>query len=76
MDKKHCAGCENNFYNGNNSYGVEKCWSLGDAVLMTRYQISMSAPMDIKNNYSKIKLPDCYRQKGSAYLNKIPDYAE
>ncbi len=26
-----CAGCHNNFYNGNNPYGIERCWSLKSA---------------------------------------------
>ena len=26
-----CAGCHNNFYNGNNPYGIKVCWMLESA---------------------------------------------
>ena len=31
-----CSGCRQNFYNGNNEYGIEKCWSLDEAKLKKR----------------------------------------
>lgn len=27
MEIKHCQGCRDNFYNGNNGLGVKRCWS-------------------------------------------------
>ena len=72
-----CLGCENNFYNGNNPYGVEKCWSLKDAKKIWRYGISTNAPMCHKNNYVKVKKLSCYHQKGyclcseESYKNNI-----
>jgi hypothetical protein len=39
MNKSHCAGCRNNFYNSNNGLGVSECRSLETAKLITRYQI-------------------------------------
>ncbi len=29
--KDLCVGCRNNFYNGNNSYGIAECWSYKSA---------------------------------------------
>ena len=29
--KSMCSGCRNNFYNGNNEYGVQECWSFKHA---------------------------------------------
>ena len=27
MEIKHCQGCRDNFYNGNNNLGISHCWS-------------------------------------------------
>ena len=32
--RKHCTGCEDNFYNGNNDLGVNECWSLDNMKLI------------------------------------------
>lgn len=76
MNKDHCRGCRNDFYNGNNECGVKNCFSLKAAKMITRFRISIHTPMNRKSGYTKMKLPNCYHQKGSAYLEKIPDYAE
>jgi len=28
---KYCIGCKDNFYNGNNQYGIKECWLLKNA---------------------------------------------
>ena len=62
MNVKNCLGCNNNFYNGNNSLGVEKCWSLSSAKLIKRKRV----PIDQRPpwNQNSEKLPDCYSEKG------------
>ena len=62
MDRKHCSGCEDDFYNGKNPYGVTECWCLKNAVLGTYKLI----PVDLSPPYTHIKaekLPVCYRRK-------------
>ena len=76
MDKKHCAGCTENFYNGNNPYGIAVCWHLRDAKLRDRFQLSTSTPMNIRRAYVPMRKPGCYRAKGAVMLDKIPSYAE
>ena len=58
---KHCSGCENDFYNGNNPLGVEKCWSLEKASLVLRKKIHV----DQKPPFTQkpIQVLDCYHQK-------------
>lgn len=74
MNKSHCAGCRNNFYNGNNDLGVNECWSLKTAKLKTRYSIGWQTPA-FKQNFIKVKKPSCYHQPGSIYYtNSIKDY--
>lgn len=39
--QKYCSGCYNNFYNGNNQYGVKVCWSLKDARVVFKTEVSI-----------------------------------
>jgi len=73
---EHCRGCRNNFYNGNNSLGVARCWSLESAKLVTKYRLSSSTPMWIREAYVKVKVPSCYHESGYVHLDAIPDYAK
>ena len=75
MDKKHCIGCRQNFYNGNNPYGIAECWSLQKARVITRFAISVHAPMGNRRNYFKEQRPQCYEAAGIVFLKAIPDYA-
>lgn len=58
MDKKHCHGCRDDFYNGNNPMGVKVCWCLADAKLVPRVivHIDQRPPWTQKPK----ALPDCY----------------
>lgn len=69
MDKKHCIGCRDNFYNGNNEYGITECWSLKTAKLMKRKRVPMSQRPPW--NQPAETLPNCYRQEG--YVIVGPD---
>ena len=60
MDKKHCIGCESNFYNGTNPLGVKECWSFESAKLENKYVI----PVDLRPPYGEHlikKIPSCYK---------------
>lgn len=75
MDVKHCEGCEDDFYNGKNPYGVKECWLLSGAKLITRYQIGLNDSMGKQRNFHKVTCPQCYRQKGSIFVSQIPSTA-
>lgn len=75
MNRKHCSGCRDNFYNGNNDIGVSQCWMLKDAKVIARFEISVNAPMGTRSNYFKVRRPNCYSQKGVVFLKDIPSYA-
>ncbi|MCK5333482.1 MAG: hypothetical protein KAJ24_03140 [Candidatus Aenigmarchaeota archaeon] len=66
--KEDCQGCEDNFYNGNNPYGVKECMRFKDAkiVSMRAVPVSQAPPW----NQPKTKVPDCYRRKGYYYTDK------
>lgn len=76
MKKSHCIGCRDNFYNGNNPYGISRCWLLEKAKLITRYRLSINTPMNQKSGYLKEKLPNCYTENGHIFLKEIPGYAK
>lgn len=71
-----CAGCRNDFYNGNNPLGVQRCWSVESASIIPRFRLSVNTPMDRKSGYEKLKRPNCYRQDGFVFLEAIPNYAK
>jgi hypothetical protein len=63
MDRKHCRGCRDNFYNGNNDLGVSECWMLKDAKREKRIRI----PTDMRPPYKGlpvVQMPTCYHEKG------------
>ena len=62
MDKTHCAGCREDFYNGNNPYGVSECWSLKEAKLIMRKAVHMSQRPPW--NQRAELYPSCYRKPG------------
>ena len=67
MDKKHCAGCRDNFNNGNNPIKVNECWSLKDAKLIMRKEVSVNQrpPWDQDPKL----LPNCYNRDGYIYVS-------
>lgn len=66
MDRKHCVGCRENFYNGDNPFGIVECWSLKDAVLISRKEV----PVDQRPPWTQgpVMKPSCYRRKGYVYV--------
>lgn len=67
ITKSDCAGCEDNFYNGNNPYGVKECCRFRTGKLIRRKRVGMDdvPPWD---HQLVSKLPDCYRQKGYVFV--------
>jgi len=67
MDKKYCVGCRDDFYNGKNPHGIEKCWLLDGAKLamVKRVHIDERPPWKAKPE----RLPGCYRQRGYIFVD-------
>lgn len=64
MDRKHCPGCRNNFYNGNNNLGIKQCWSLKDAKLVSRVPVGHWENPPYLNK-KIVKVPNCWHGEGS-----------
>jgi hypothetical protein len=62
-----CAGCSENFYNGNNPYGIKECWNLRDAQSIMRRRVGLweTPPWTAKPE----RLLSCYRQKGFVFVD-------
>ena len=72
MDKKHCIGCANNFYNGRNNLGIKECWFLKNAKLVWRIPIgNWEQPPYL--NKKKIQVPDCFHKRGSNKTHYIKE---
>lgn len=63
---KHCAGCRNNFYNGNNPMGVQRCWSLGTAKLILRKEIDINQRPPWTQKAQRFL--SCYHRSGSVFV--------
>jgi len=63
-----CVGCEDNFYNGNNPYGVSRCWHFTDAKVKMRKQVGMN---DVPpwTHQPVIKTLSCYHKKGYVFVD-------
>ncbi len=70
MDKnkkrKHCVGCEQDFYNGNNPYGVKECWSLDNAKMESRKKVPMNQRPPWTQSPREVL--SCFQQKGYVFV--------
>ena len=73
--KGYCSGCQDDFYNGNNSLKTGECWNLKTAKLVRRYKIYWWTPMDKASNFTEVMVLSCYHDlkngHGHAYLTNI-----
>lgn len=59
IDRKHCLGCRQDFYNGNNPYGIQVCWHR-EGAKFDQYRL---VPTDLRPPYlglPVVSLPICY----------------
>jgi hypothetical protein len=63
---KHCVGCRDNFYNGNNPYNVKRCWMLPKATLVMkkRVHINQVPPW----NQPPVEVFQCRREDGYVFV--------
>jgi hypothetical protein len=73
---RHCVGCTENFYNGNNAIGVKECWMLKTAKLVTRYRIGTWTRPTQPGAFHKVKVFQCRHEKGYALCKTLPDFID
>lgn len=67
-DTSHCGGCRQNFYNGNNSLGVRRCWHLKAAKLVWRYPVHRDQRPPYR--LERVQVPNCYSPNAMYYVEK------
>ena len=70
MTKKHCAGCRNNFYNGNNELGVKECWLFKTAKIVWRKEVHIDQIPPWTQ--AARRFPNCYHRAHFCYLKVKP----
>jgi hypothetical protein len=71
---RHCGGCRDDFYNGNNPLGVQRCWGLKTAKLVTRFRIGTWTQPDAPGAFTKVKTLTCWHASGAHFYEKLPDF--
>jgi hypothetical protein len=69
---KYCYGCDNNFYNGNNPYNVQVCWSVKDAKIVFGKLLSIGQPdpSTYLETAKSVRRPNCYRPKRMLFIKE------
>ena len=64
---KLCAGCRQNFYNGNNPMSIDECWSLPTAKKVKRKKIGLwdTPPW---NHQPTVEILDCRSEQGYVFV--------
>jgi hypothetical protein len=76
MDKRHCAGCRDDFYNDHNPMGVKACWNLKDAKIVKRYRIHRDSMPGSKGAFTEVRVPNCMYGNGWYYYKSLPDFVK
>jgi len=67
ISKQDCIGCEDNFYNDRNPYGIKECWNFGNAKIIKRKKVGIN---DVPPwTWKPGKFPSCYRQEGYVFID-------
>ena len=73
--KEYCAGCYNNFYNGQNDLGINECWYFKKAKMVKKLRIGWWTPQDDANNFYEITTNSCNVSPGNYVdYDKLPEH--
>ena len=70
--RKYCYGCKDEFYMGNNPYGIQECWHLKSARLVLRKEVHINQVPPWKQKPEKY--PSCYKRPHYIYVDKNAEY--
>lgn len=65
--KNYCSGCHDNFYNGQNQYGIKVCWHLKDARVVSKKEVHINQMPPFTQK--PIKVLSCYHKPQFVYLD-------
>jgi len=67
-----CAGCRENFYNGNNPLGIAECWNLASAKIVMKRFVAMDQRPPWTN--PPVKTLSCFRKPGHVAVGPKQEY--
>lgn len=77
ITREQCRGCNDDFYNGRtNIGGDDRCWSAKGGRMAKRYAIGTWTAPTVPFAFTEVRVPSCYRQKGTHYTDKLPDFVK
>lgn len=62
-----CAGCNDNFYNGNNPYNIKECWNLPKAQIVHCKKVGMNDTPPWKDQ-PVVTILNCRHEKGYVFV--------
>lgn len=75
-DRKHCIGCDQDFYNGRENFTGRDCWSRKDAKVVTRFKLEWWTQPDAPGAFQKVQTHDCHTERGKyAFYKELPSFA-
>ncbi len=74
-DSSRCRGCRDDYYNGRNALGVERCWHLDKAEVVTRWKTGITTLPTTPGAFTEVRTFQCHRPRGFAYLAALPECA-
>lgn len=64
---RDCVGCLDDFYNGNNSLGITRCWGLNSATFVKRIEIHVDQCPPYRHKPTLV--PSCYSKARHVMVN-------
>jgi hypothetical protein len=64
---KMCAGCSENFYNGNNDIGISRCWNLDSAKVVKKVRVGINERPPWTG--PEVKVLSCRRERGVVLMS-------
>lgn len=69
-DKKYCAGCDDDYYNGT---GAPECWLFKAAKVVKRFRIGWWTQPTSKDVFTEVTTHSCHRESGRfAFMEALP----
>ena len=73
--KALCSGCRDDFYNGNNSLGVQECWCFKTAKVVTRWKAGWWTPQESRSAFVRVETLSCHNAPGKyALYERLPQH--
>ncbi len=74
-DRKYCAGCRDDYYNGGRGLDGKGCWSLESAQVVVRLRIGHWTEPRSRSCFTKVTTNSCHYAPGKyAHYKRYPEH--